>query len=454
MLASLLTLLGAASLCHAGVVKLTSATEAPRLRHPLPPAGYVAANNQGVPPGTCDNVNSVAGYFPVGQDKNYFYWIFESRGNYTTSPVVLWMTGGPGCSSELALFHENGPCKINDDHKTTRPNHWSWNQEASVIYIDQPAGVGFSTGPVNDTGERDVAKEMHTFLEHFFAANPEIADNEFYITGESYGGHYVPAVAAKILKENQKGAVKINLKGVGIGNGLTNPLIQFDKYADYARDNPVRPLVTDKEYKHMKKEFPKCAKLMQKCQRHREHEAECQQAQSFCNQLLMAPIQSRGLNVYDIRRIGNYEADDIVEYLSQKSIKQILGVGDNVEWQLCSPIVGRHFTRDIQKDFSYDVIRLLKAGVRVLIYAGDDDYICNYIGNKAWLMDLDWHGKRQFVKAHDKPWMVAGMQAGLVRSHENLIWLQVHDSGHMVPMDQPQRAQVMINLFLKNHKFA
>ena len=87
------------------------------------------------------------------------------------------MTGGPGCSSGIALFHENGPCKINADHKTTEINPYGWNSNASIVFIDQPAGVGFSYG---DSGDEDddeagVAEDMYNFLHEFMDANPKLA---------------------------------------------------------------------------------------------------------------------------------------------------------------------------------------------------------------------------------------------------------------------------------------
>lgn len=192
----------------------------PRLKSPVG-----AVNNVFVPKHLCDSVDSTSGFFPSDDkgDKQYFYWVFESRNDPVNDPVILWMTGGPGCSSMIALFKEHGPCTINPDGKTTTPNPYSWNQNASIIYIDQPSGVGFSRGPGDETGEWDVAPQAYTFLQSFFMANEHLCDNDFYIFGESYGGHFVPSVASLIQSKNKDGQnLHINLKGIGIGNGLTD----------------------------------------------------------------------------------------------------------------------------------------------------------------------------------------------------------------------------------------
>jgi cathepsin A (carboxypeptidase C) len=72
-----------------------------------------------------------------------FYWLFKSRGNPDTDPLVLWLTGGPGCASEVALFYENGPYTINPD-LSLKSNPFSWNNVSNLLFVDQPIGTGFS----------------------------------------------------------------------------------------------------------------------------------------------------------------------------------------------------------------------------------------------------------------------------------------------------------------------
>ena len=111
------------------------------------------------PTGLCDNVTSSAGYFKLTTgDKNYFYWYFESRSAPATDPLVLWLTGGPGCSSEVALFGENGPCKVSADGQTTTRNEFAWNSRANLLYVDQPTGTGFSYGTGYDHDEKGVGE--------------------------------------------------------------------------------------------------------------------------------------------------------------------------------------------------------------------------------------------------------------------------------------------------------
>ncbi len=125
------------------------------------------------------------------------------------------VTGGPGCSSELALLFENGAWTV-DANLTLVPNPFSWNKIANVLYIDSPAGTGYSyvTNPDGYvTNEREVADNIYTVLQAFFSMHPEYAPNAFFVFCESYGGHYCPAVSERILKGNKKRAsVDINFQ--------------------------------------------------------------------------------------------------------------------------------------------------------------------------------------------------------------------------------------------------
>lgn len=194
---------------------------------------------------TCGTAKNEAGYIklPNKKDDQYFYWFFESRKSPATDPLVLWLTGGPGCSSIMALLTENGPCKVNED-LTTVLNPYSWNTEANVLWLDQPTDVGFSYGSDEDVDhdEDNVQENIYWFLQGFLAKHPELARRPLFITGESYGGHYIPAAAHYIWLENKaneplnatngpagaevNATARINLQGIAIGNGLVNPVVQ------------------------------------------------------------------------------------------------------------------------------------------------------------------------------------------------------------------------------------
>jgi carboxypeptidase C (cathepsin A) len=137
----------------------------------------------------CDDVVQIAGYLHLGAtNKHYFFWFFESRSKPATDPVTLWMTGGPGCSSGIALFAENGPCMFTPSSAgKTIKNPFSWNSNSSLIFIDQPAGTGYSYGDMDDKDENDIGSDMEVFLQEFFQseAGKKYAANPFFVFGES-----------------------------------------------------------------------------------------------------------------------------------------------------------------------------------------------------------------------------------------------------------------------------
>jgi carboxypeptidase C (cathepsin A) len=172
-----------------------------------------------------------AGYVKLANkvDDHYFYWYFESRRSPATDPLVLWLTGGPGGSSIMAMLAENGPCNILPG-VATETNPYSWPAQANVLWLDQPTSVGFSYGEKQDKdfNETDVGENIFWFLQGFLAKHLELEGRKFFITGESYGGHYVPVAAHYLWRQSRliPGVVKLNLQGIAIGNGLTDPIIQ------------------------------------------------------------------------------------------------------------------------------------------------------------------------------------------------------------------------------------
>ncbi|CAI8034736.1 Serine carboxypeptidase 24 [Geodia barretti] len=159
--------------------------------------------------------------------RRLFYWFVESQNDPANDPVLLWLNGGPGCSSLAGLFTELGPFYPVDGETLAR-NPYSWNTVANVIFLESPSGVGFSYSDTRSdytTGDQQTTQDTLQFLLSFFAIYEQFANNEFWITGESYGGHYVPWLARAVLEWNSMSpANPINLKGFMVGNAWTDPL--------------------------------------------------------------------------------------------------------------------------------------------------------------------------------------------------------------------------------------
>jgi cathepsin A (carboxypeptidase C) len=162
-------------------------------------------------------------------------------------PLVLWLNGGPGCSSSTGLLFELGPCSISDEGRNTTFNEYSWTTNANVIFLDQPVAVGYSYAKDGSTVNTTpvAALDVWTFLELFLIRHPKYAKAPFHIAAESYGGTYAPNIASVIRKKNQEqpfapspSRLRINLDSIIIGNGLTDPYVQFGSIPDFACTGP------------------------------------------------------------------------------------------------------------------------------------------------------------------------------------------------------------------------
>ena len=98
-----------------------------------------------------------SGYLKATDTKSLHYVFAESYDKPETDPVVIWFNGGPGCSSIMAFMQENGPRAINDGEDFLIENAYTWNTRANVLWIESPAGVGWSVaGTDADLDTNDV----------------------------------------------------------------------------------------------------------------------------------------------------------------------------------------------------------------------------------------------------------------------------------------------------------
>mmetsp|Transcript_7880 Transcript_7880/g.25874 ORF Transcript_7880/g.25874 Transcript_7880/m.25874 type:complete len:370 (-) Transcript_7880:159-1268(-) len=359
------------------------------------------------------------------------------------------------------------------------PEHHTW------INWHTRLGTGFSRGvPVHT--EDQVAADMETFFEKFFEKYPKYATLPFYIFGESYAGHYVPAIASRLMGST-------NLKGAAVGNGLTDPAIQYQWYVPFAEEHD---LVSPATLKLMKGVEKLCEPLVKSCENDDADDdtkkiatwSECLNAYIVCNVGLVTPIQASGLNVYDVRlQCGDdplcYDFSDVDDYLNRDDVKEALGVTKN--WKECSKLVDlvMVYGGDWMKSYKANVKALLDNGISVLIYAGEYDFICNWMGNFAWTQALEWSGQDAFNNAPNSSFYltsqvpctaaaaeadaimaspqvekrrrslfdcVLSTEAGSYVSAKNFTFLKVKDAGHLSPMDQPEATLEMVRRFTLN----
>jgi vitellogenic carboxypeptidase-like protein len=180
-----------------------------------------------------DQFEMYSGFFTIdaATDSNTYFVFSKAQSGKKDAPVLLWLQGGPGASSLFGLFTELGPFNIDKDMKIA-PREISWNKDYHMLFLDNPLGTGFSfTGELDRmaTNQTTVGQDLYSALSQFYELFPDLRANDFFVTGESYAGKYVPSCAFEIHNQNQKveAAKKINLKGIAIGDGAFDPAGQF-----------------------------------------------------------------------------------------------------------------------------------------------------------------------------------------------------------------------------------
>lgn len=401
-----------------------------------------------------ENVTQHSGYISVneahGNDGHLFFWMFEARKDPKTAPLVLWLTGGPGCSSELAVFYEQGPYRLGKDGTISNNPH-AWNSIANVLFVDQPVGTGFSYADDSAAyvkNEEQVAEDMWEFMQAFLKRFPEYAGLDFYVTGESYAGHYVPAISSHIAKGNKAlsvGEVKVHLIGFAIGNGLVDPQNQYSQYVPFAQS---KSLIGSKTAMALNATTHACVASI-------EAGNSGMGTMGMCNSIVEG-IQLAGgyFNVYDVREKCThpplcYDFDALGALLLKPETQAALGVSPKApKWQSCNMKVHLQMMGDWFADLEEVIPAMLADGVRMLVYSGQEDFICNWFGGRDWVSKMVWPGQSAYNKQTWGSWTVDGALGGVYKEQANVQFLGIANAGHMVPMDQPSNALAMLHIFL------
>ena len=392
------------------------------------------------------DVNSYAGLLTVNEthNSNMFFWFFPAKNGAADAPVILWLQGGPGGSSMFGLFVENGPFSV-DANMQLHPRHYSWHNTHSMLYIDNPVGTGFSftdsdAGYANN--EDDVARDLYSALDQFFTLFGSYRPNDFYVTGESYAGKYVPAISYKIHEENQSAKRKINLKGLAIGDGLCDPINQLD-YGHFLYNVGLVSARVRDEFLTIQN---KTAEYIRR--------GEFQKAFYTFGEAMVIYEQSTGLKfVYNyLLQDTPVEFSYYPSFLTSAATRSAIHVG-NLEYHDGSEVY-QHLEGDFMRTVQGKIAALLDANYNVLIYNGQMDVIIDYIGTEQMVRNLPWSGKDDFAASKRHVWIVGKDVAGYERHAGALTQVMVRNAGHILPFDQPKWAYDMISRFTSKKRFS
>lgn len=386
--------------------------------------------------------NSEHGFIQL-EDKKHeiFYWLFKARN--PKSPVkptlVLWLEGGPGCSSIICILLENGPYRLNDDGKITN-NTSSWNNNVDILFVDQPLGTGFSNCDDRNRmpkDEAEVFKDFIDFFKKFLTKHTEYDGSDFYLTGHSYGGHYVPYFGTQFI---EKKLVNLNLKGVAIGNGYFNSATQSLSYPDFNRRHHL--LNSTIKYAAAKVSFFFVNFFT------RLNWFRAAHLFFFVGYKIGNGYVDR-FSMYNIKKL-KYNSDALIKLMNRDDVRTELNAV-NKKWVACSTDVFDHMIdKDMYANMGGYVEKLLdkRNNLRVVLYSGNLDWICNIDSVLTFLKEINWDGKEEFIKDNWREWRNETARIGSYNKGGSLTFFQTDEAGHMVARDRPDIALKVLNELL------
>lgn len=341
----------------------------------------------------------------------------------------------------LANFFELGPWLVNQD-LSLESNPSSWNRIFGLLFLDNPIGTGFSIAASPQEIPRDqydVAKHLFIAIKTFIGLDKSFKTRPIYLTGESYAGKYIPALGSYIIKMNARllRDSRVNLGGVSIGNGLTDPEIQVQNHAAVSYN---LGLISEKQMILLKKLQLEAVVFVKNGKWNEAANARTKVLNTLTNMTGLATL-------YDFRRLTPYPNRVVVKFLNNVEAKKALGVKESKVYELCSAAVADALHDDVMKSVKPMVEFLIK-NTRVLLYQGQCDLRDGVVSTSDWIKTIKWEEMGKFLEVERKIWRVDGNLAGYVQKWKNLSNVVVLNAGHLVPTDQPLNSQVMIEDWL------
>uniref|UniRef100_A0A7N0UCR6 Carboxypeptidase n=1 Tax=Kalanchoe fedtschenkoi TaxID=63787 RepID=A0A7N0UCR6_KALFE len=340
-------------------------------------------------------------------------------------------------------FFELGPWRINPQtqdtqHPVLEPNPGSWNAIFGLLFLDNPIGTGFSIAATPESIPRDqetVAEHLHAAITKFVGLDPVFKSRPVYITGESYAGKYIPAIGSYILKMNAllSDSRRVNLGGVAIGNGLTDPATQV---ATHAVNAYFSGFINERQKAQLERAQLEAIDLVKK--------QNWSAATDARNRVLHMLTNMTGLaTLYDFTRRAPYETGLVTQFLKSNETKQLLKANATIDWEECSGLVGDMLHPDVMKSVK-DKVEYMLTKTRVLLYQGHRDLRDGVVSVEAWVKTMNWGEMSNYLAAERRVWKVDGKLAGYVQKWDKLSQVVILGAGHLVPTDQGLNSQAMI----------
>jgi len=338
----------------------------------------------------------------------------------------------------FGLLKLHGPILTTQDENgnvAAAENPYSWHRKHNMIYIDNPVGAGFSFSNKLPETQADVGTNLYNMLQQWFTLFPMYQENPFYPFGESYAGKFVPTIGRKIHEENQvEGNIRINLAGLGIGDGWMSPYHN----ARYGKFLYQVGLVDETV-------LEECLRMEANTQLLIDNGQWTEAWASWNNEFGYFLDTMEYSYYYEISQADYDPAEDNYEiFCNAESTREAIHVG-NLEYPNSGDVY-YSMLDDFMRSSKEDIEFLLEQ-YKILIYDGNFDIICNHSGVLDLINDLNWSGASDYKSATRKAYRYGDELVGYLKTAQNLHLLLVRNAGHMVPLSQPPWAQQMIEDF-------
>ena len=426
-----------------------------------------AVDGKHIPEVNFDVGESYAGLLPIStakdESRKLFFWFFPSEAKEASDEIVIWLNGGPGCSSLSGLLTENGPFLWQSGTKSPVKNPYSWSRLSNVVWVEQPVGTGYSTGKPNITDEKSLGEEFKGFWKNFVNTF-ELKGRKVYITGESYAGFYVPYIANSFLLANDTD--NFNLKGIAINDPVIgNDELQSELVAlPFARYWSHLLNIGSSTLQKWQKTADSCGytKYLDKFLSFPPPKAPFDEPPNDCGiyrQVGRAAGQSNPcFNIYHISEQcpftygqlgiineGDYTPPGAIIYFNRTDVKKAIHAPLNSNWEQCSGPVFPKGDASIGPALDGTLTNVIDKTKNVLIGSGDLDFILISNGTLFALQNTTWGGQNGFQKRPDTPFFVPNDtntfqgatgghgNLGIWREERGLTWYTIELSGHELP---------------------
>ncbi|GLT33513.1 hypothetical protein SLA2020_080950 [Shorea laevis] len=407
-----------------------------------------------------------AGYVTVNEKNGraLFYWFYEARTRPDEKPLVLWLNGGPGCSSVgYGATQEIGPFLVDVDGNGIKFNNFSWNKEANMLFLESPIGVGFSytntSTDYDNLGDGFTANDAYTFLHKWFLKFPSYRTRTFYIAGESYAGKYVPELAELIIDNNNDPSLYIDLKGILLGNPETSSAEDWKGIVDYGWSHAV---ISDETYRiisencdfnssdtwsnpHCKQAVDELFKQYKEIDIYSLYTPVCVGSDNKS----MKVVIKQASNMLP-RILGGYDPcmDNYAKaFYNRPEVQEALHVSNGHQlrnWSICNHTMFNNWSESDSENSVLPIYKkIIAVGVRIWVYSGDTDGRVPVLSTRYSLGSL---GLR-VVQAW-RPWYHQKQVSGWLQEYKGLTFATFRGAGHAVPCFKPSSSLAFFKSFL------